>query len=410
LAPCAVQLHVADDILRKALFLMPAAHSQEDVTAGLFVACAGLLLACGILMVYSSSMTAMPSEEERTYLTRQLTFLLVSGLSGIFVARLPSGFWKPAAPWLFAASTLLLVLVLVPGIGRSVNGAQRWFRLGMLSLQPSETAKLAVPMLMCAVLSRQAHTCVPSGADLLRCLGILAGSVLLILLEPDLGTAAFVGVTGVLVFWLRGCPARYFACSTLLIAPMSLLLFTLKPYQVARLKGFVNTWLHPEQAPYQVQQSLTTLGVGGLHGVGLGKGWQKLSFLPEANTDFVFAVVGEELGLIGTCGVIALWIGMYVAGYRLVKRMPHRSFEGILAHTLLAQLVIQAAMNMAVVTALLPPKGISHPFISYGGSNLLVSVIALGIIFSLTARPPADTMQAVMPAEPDRHPLPVAST
>jgi len=163
-------------------------------------------------------------------------------------------------------------------------------------------------------------------------------------------------------------------------------LFALKPYQLARIRGFIDTWIHPEQAPYQVQQSLTTLGVGGLSGVGLGKGWQKLSFLPEANTDFVMAVVGEELGLTGTLGVLMLWTGVYLCGMRLVRRTRNASFERIVAMTLLSSLVIQAAVNMAVITALVPPKGISHPFISYGGSNLGLSIVCLGVIVSLTRK------------------------
>ncbi|HWL06978.1 MAG TPA: putative peptidoglycan glycosyltransferase FtsW [Planctomicrobium sp.] len=364
---------------------------RDDATAGLFIACAGLLLAVGTLMVFSSSITANPSQTEQQYLSRQLLFLLLAGLAGIGVSRLPSGLWPRLAPLLFGATILLLILVLVPGVGRTVNGAQRWIRLGPISLQPSETAKLTLPMLLCLWRCRGRHARAGDACgDLFNLAGGIAlagGTMFLIAIEPDLGTALFLGMSTLLVFWLTGCPARYFFALAGCAVPLALTVAFLRPYQLARLQGFVSTWFHPEEAPYQVQQSLTTLGVGGISGVGLGKGWQKLSFLPEANTDFVFAVIGEELGLIGTLSVIALWGGLYLTGLRLVRRVPRHSFAGVLSLTLLAQLVIQAAVNMAVVTALLPPKGISHPFISYGGSNLIVSILSLGMILSLT-RPP----------------------
>lgn len=362
-------------------------RSEEDIAAGLFVSFAGMLLAIGTLMVYSSSMTAMPSEEEQILLSRQLVFLFVAAMAGSALSQLPSRIWKRVAWPLYAVTLLLLLLVLVPGLGRVVNGAQRWFRLGSVSIQPSETAKLTVPLILCALrFGRRTADCWSW-----RAMGTYAVLTLLpvacIALQPDLGTAVFVGLTAALSLWLGGCPLRYFLTAGLVGGPAATAVLALKPYQLARIRGFIDTWLHPEAAPYQIQQSLTTLGVGGTTGVGLGQGWQKLSFLPEANTDFVFAVIGEELGLVGTLGVLLLWIGLYLSGSRLIRRVPRGSFEHVLASTLLAQLVLQAVVNMAVVLALLPPKGISHPFISYGGSNLVVSIVTVGLICSLTRLP-----------------------
>ena len=158
----------------------------------------------------------------------------------------------------------------------------------------------------------------------------------------------------------------------------------MKAYQLERITGFLAAWNDLDQAPYQMKQSLVSLGAGGFFGVGLGKGWQKLSFLPEANTDFVFAVVGEELGLIGTVGLIMLWGSFYAVGLRLIRHHDRQSFEYLTGFTLLTQLVIQAALNIAVVTAMVPPKGIPHPFLSYGGSNLVVSLLSVGIVISLS--------------------------
>lgn len=362
-------------------------RSDEDIAAGLFVTFAGMLLAIGTLMVYSSSMTAMPSEEEQILLSRQLVFLFAAAIVGSAVCQLPSRIWKQGAWLLYAVTLLLLVLVLVPGLGRVVNGAQRWFRLGSISIQPSETAKLTVPLMLCALRFGSRTGDCWSWRAMSTYAVLTVFPVVCIALEPDLGTAVFVGLTAAMALWLGGCPLRYFLSAGLVGGPAAAAVLALKPYQLARIRGFIDTWVHPEAAPYQIQQSLTTLGVGGAAGVGLGQGWQKLSFLPEANTDFVFAVIGEELGLVGTLGVLLLWIGFYVSGTCLIRRVPRGSFEQVLASTLLAQLVLQAAVNMAVVLALLPPKGISHPFISYGGSNLVVSIVSVGLILSLTRLP-----------------------
>jgi cell division protein FtsW len=210
----------------------------------------------------------------------------------------------------------------------------------------------------------------------------------LVLLEPDLGTALFLCFSAAVMLWLSGWPLRNFLAGLFAAIPAVAYLVINKPYMLRRVTGFVATWTDLNEAPYQIQQSLATLGAGGLWGVGLGKGWQKLSFLPEANTDFVFAVIGEELGMLGTLSVVALWAGLLHFGLRLLSRLEPGSFERTVATTLLMQIVFQAALNIAVVTALVPPKGISHPLISCGGSNLVVSLISLGVIVSLSKAPP----------------------
>lgn len=360
--------------------------SEDDPGTGLFLTFAGMLLAVGLLMVYSSSVTSAPSEEEQSIVLRQLSFLFFAGLTGIAASQVSISQWKVLAPTLYLGTVILLILVLVPGIGKTVNGATRWIRFGPVSMQPSEFAKLSVPLFLTTLQFRYRCSDRWSFKRLTSYLVVTLIPITLVLVEPDLGTAVFIGMTAMLSLWLGGCPWFYFAAVGLTVVPSGLVLFALKPYQLARIRGFIDTWIHPEQAPYQVQQSLTTLGVGGLSGVGLGKGWQKLSFLPEANTDFVMAVVGEELGLTGTLGVLMLWTGVYLCGMRLVRRTRNASFERIVAMTLLSSLVIQAAVNMAVITALVPPKGISHPFISYGGSNLGLSIVCLGVIVSLTRK------------------------
>jgi len=361
-----------------------ASTSGMDFHRQLFVSLTLLLVGFGLLMVHSASVTSWPTEFEQVYLSRHLVFLSIGLVVIAVAATRPPEFWKAAAPWLFILSVLLLVLVLVPGIGVRVKGAQRWIRLPGVSAQPSELAKIALPLMMCWVLDRNRS----------RLNGLFAGTipffipvaliVPLVLIEPDLGTALFLVAGAGLVLFAGGWPVRNFALGALAAIPASMSILVMKPYQRQRIVGFFETWADFDSAPYQLKQSLVSLGSGGMFGVGLGKGWQKLSFLPEANTDFVFAVIGEELGLIGTLSLLALWCGLYLTGLRMLSRLEPRSFSFVAGFTLLTQIFGQALLNVAVVTAMVPPKGISHPLISVGGSNLVMSLLALGIVVSLS--------------------------
>ena len=363
-----------------------------------FITVAAVLLGFGILMVHSASITSRPTNFEEIHLSRHLMFvtlgLALAGLAAVTPARI----LRALSPWLFVATVALLVMVLVPGVGTRVKGAQRWLRFGPVSLQPSELAKLALPLLLGAMLDRY-RSLLRSWVigPVLFCLPV-ALMVPLVLLEPDLGTALFLCFGATIMLWLSGWPLRNFLGGVAAAIPAVIYLVINKPYQLQRITGFVATWTDLNQAPYQIQQSLATLGAGGFWGVGLGRGWQKLSFLPEANTDFVFAVIGEELGMLGTLGVVALWAGLLHFGLRLLSRLEPGSFERTVASTLLLQIVFQAALNIAVVTALVPPKGISHPLISCGGSNLVVSLISLGVIVSLANAPPRQISEPVVEA------------
>jgi cell division protein FtsW len=362
---------------------LDAPHPTE-LHRHLFGSLALLLVGFGLLMVHSASVTSWPTEFEQIYLSRHILFLGIGVVTATLAATRPPEFWKTVAPWLFALSVLLLVLVLIPGIGVRVKGAQRWIRLPGCSAQPSELAKITLPLMMCWVLERNRS----------RLNGLLTGTlpfflpvaltVPLVLIEPDLGTALFLLGGAALVLFVGGWPWRNFALMGLTAIPASLSLLVMKPYQRQRIVGFLETWADFESAPYQLKQSLVSLGSGGLFGVGLGKGWQKLSFLPEANTDFVFAVIGEELGLIGTISLLVLWCGLYLTGLRMLRHVPVQSFSFIAGFVLLTQLFGQALLNIAVVTAMVPPKGISHPLISVGGSNLVMSLLVLGIVTSLS--------------------------
>lgn len=355
-----------------------------DATRSLFLSLIAVLVGCGLLMVHSASVTSWPTQVEQIYLSRHAVFILLGiGVAG-GCSIVPASRWRQLAPWLFLGATILLMVVLIPGVGVRVNGARRWLRVGSISLQPSELAKVALPMLLAsqAIARREQFGHWFHGAwPFIGPICLVGG---LVLIEPDLGTAAFLMTGAAVCLFLAGWPLRYFMVSGLLAGLAVGVGVGLKPYQLQRITGFFDTWTDFNAAPYQLKQSLMTLGAGGIEGVGIGKGWQKLSFLPEANTDFVISVVGEELGLVGTMGLVVVWLGIFVCGLRLLDRCPPQSFASIAGKTLLVQLVLQAAINVAVVTAMVPPKGIAHPLVSYGGSNLVSSFITIGVILSLT--------------------------
>ena len=345
------------------------------------------LLGVGLLMVYSASMTARPSQAEEFYLTKQALFLLFGlGLGGAAMV-MPARFWKMSAPWVFGIGLLLLLLVLIPGIGTQVKGSRRWLRLAGVSLQPSEFMKVATTLLLAWGMERHWSRRHEFLRGTLILLAPVAMAVGLVMIEPDLGASVFLSMTVLLALFIRGWPLGRLVAVGAVLAPLASVWLVLKPYQLRRLQGFLATWTDFEQAPYQVQQSLTTLGVGGRAGTGLGEGTQKLSFLPEANTDFVFSVVGEELGLVGTLGISLLWLSLLWVGARVLRPLRRDSFEYTVGFVLLCQLVAQAATNVAVTTAMLPPKGIAHPLISYGGSSLCTSLLSMGILLSVSRRP-----------------------
>lgn len=361
-----------------------------DASRGLFISLTGVLLGFGLIMVHSASITSWPTTFERVYLSRHAVFLIVAVCSSCVCAALPARFWWKASPYLFLLTLALLVLVLLPGVGTQVNGARRWLRAGGISIQPSEIAKLTLPLFMGRILVRHRQRIRHWFHGTVPVLAPLALAAPLVFIEPDLGTAVFLVVVASLLLWLAGWPIRNYLVCLVILLPCAGLFLSMKPYQLERIRGFVSTWRDVNLAPYQIRQSLMSLGEGGIQGVGVGKGWQKLSFLPEANTDFVFSVVGEELGLLGTSCLIVIWSGFFLSGYAILRRHDRSSYPYLVGMVLLTEFVLQAAINTAVVTAVLPPKGISHPFLSYGGSNLIVSLTAVGIILSLASTPTSE--------------------
>ncbi len=356
--------------------IRPAAGSHRHLLIGLIT----VLLCLGIQMVLSASLSSRPGDREAIFLGRHLMWLTVSIAAAWLASRIPAEqlrAWCPVAFWLLL---LLLVAVLTPGIGSRINGAQRWLRFAGFSLQPSELGRIILPLLAADRLLKQQEQGRAGIRGIPQILLPLLLALPLVAAEPDLGATVFLTIGYLLALFFGGWPIRCFLVCCTALLPGTGLLLLLKPYQLKRISGFLETWQDISSAPWQVRQSLYSLGTGGLEGTGVGGGWQKLSYLPEANTDFVFAVIGEELGLLGTLTVCLVWLFVYRCGISVLNATSQSSFRWITGTTLLTQLALQAMANIAVVTALVPPKGVPHPFISYGGTNLLVSLVAIGLI------------------------------
>ncbi len=358
-------------------------RSERDSLRRLLIGLIAVLVCIGIQMVQSASLTSRPSEQDSVFLGKHLGYLVISLLCAAVASQLRAEWLQKHATTFFYGLVILLVALLIPGIGSRINGAQRWLRCGGLSLQPSELGRIILPLMAATIITAQRTTTGFTVSTVPKTLLPLL-TLPLIAIEPDLGATVFLGAGFILALFLGGWPLRYFVACGLLVVPAAASLLILKPYQMERIRGFMAAWQDLSQAPWQVRQSLLSIGSGGLKGTGIGGGWQKLSYLPEANTDFVFAVIGEELGLLGTMTVCFVWIAVFLTGRAALRHLARTSFEWILGTTLLLQLVLQAMANIAVVTALVPPKGVPHPFISYGGTNLLVSLTAIGLIVGMS--------------------------
>ncbi|MGI5862017.1 MAG: putative lipid II flippase FtsW [Myxococcales bacterium] len=343
------------------------------------------LCALGVVMVYSSSAVSAAARlgDGAYFLKRQLV-AAAFGL-GALLAVLKLGYRRLAflAYPALLVSIVLLVAVLLPGIGSTAGGARRWIRLPGFSLQPGELAKLGLVLYLAYSLAKKREKVkVFSIGFLPHCVitGLLA---LLVLGQPDFGSAVSLAVILFVLLFAAGTKLSYLVGSLLAALPFAYHLVASSPYRMKRIMAFLDPWTHRHDIGYQVAESLMSIGSGGLFGLGLGDGRQKLFFLPEAHTDFIFSIIGEELGLIGVVGVIALYAVVVWRGIRAALNATE-AFGTYLALGITVLIGFQAVVNMAVAMGMLPTKGLTLPFVSYGGTSLVVSLAAAGVLLSIS--------------------------
>jgi cell division protein FtsW len=345
-----------------------------------------IALTCfGVVMVYSASsvMAAKRFHDGFFFLKRQGLFALLGFGIMLLVMRVDYHTWKRVAVPGLLLCLVLLCLVLIPGIGGKAGGSSRWIKLPGFNLQPSEMAKLALIMYMAYSLDKKQDKVKSLTAGFIPYMIVLMFLISLLVLQPDLGGALTLAFVAMVMLFAAGTRLVYIFSMLLLALPF--LMYKLsRGYHKGRMEAFLNPWSDPEGKGFQIIQSWLALGTGGVFGQGLGEGKQKLFYLPEAHTDFILSVVGEELGFLGVIVIIGMFFLLVQRAMRIAVAAPD-TFGRFLALGIAVLFGIEATVNMGVVTGLLPTKGLALPFISYGGSSLLISLFAVGILLNISS-------------------------
>ena len=364
----------------------PAKVSGYDMALIWVTTC---LLALGLVMVYSASVAMHDNPKFSNYaptyfLTRQAMFIGISFVAALITLQIPIALWERWAPWLFAASLAMLILVLVPFIGKGVNGARRWLPLGVMNFQPSELAKLAMAMYAASYMVRKMDV----KENFIKAVWPMAVSLAvigtLLLAEPDMGAFMVIATVALAILFLGGVNGRMFFLSVAVLVGAFVLMIALSEFRRQRIFAYLDPW-NPDYAQgkaYQLTHSLIAFGRGEIFGQGLGSSIEKLHYLPEAHTDFLLAVIGEELGFVAVLGVIFgfFWLTrrIFVIGRQAIAL--DRVFAGLMAQGIGIWFGGQSFINMGVNLGVLPTKGLTLPLLSYGGSGVLMNLVALAIV------------------------------
>lgn len=348
----------------------------------------GVLLAgIGIVMVYSASIAIAEGGRQGAsspsyFLVRHAVALAISGIAAVVVFQVPMRLWQQIAPALFLVALFLLIVVLVPGIGREVNGSRRWIPLGVMNLQPSELAKLFVVLYAADYTVRKAAWMHSIKRGFLPMFAVMLATAFLLLHEPDFGAFVVIACISMGVLFLGGMNWKLFGgLFVLLLAGFVVIIFT-SPYRIKRIFGFIDPFKDAFGTGYQLSHALIAFGRGEWLGVGLGASVEKLFYLPEAHTDFLLAVIGEELGLVGVAVVVVLFAWLTARAFSIGSRAAklERYYSALVAQGIGIWLGVQALINMGVNVGLLPTKGLTLPFLSFGGSGLMANGMALALL------------------------------
>ncbi len=356
--------------------------NKPDFALSLIVA---ILLGIGLIMVFSASEVSAYLEEGDSlyYFKKQFLWMIISVAALIFASHFNYKRFKHWSMLILGISIFLLVLVLIPGIGTEVNGSTRWIDLGPIGFQPSEVSKICIVIFMAYHLSLKKNVVGKKFTQLLPSLLIMILICGLIMLEPDLGTAVVIAGTVMIMLFVAGAKKTHMAALITACIGIVAVLIAKAPYRLERLLSFMDPWADPLDSGFQVIQSLYALGSGGLFGAGIGQSKQKFLYLPEEHTDFIFAVLGEETGFVGTTVVILLFVALIWRGYKIAVSAQD-SFGRLLATGLTTLIGLQALINIGVVTGSLPVTGIALPLISYGGTSLLLTMTTIGILLNIS--------------------------
>ena len=338
----------------------------------------------GIIMIYSaSSVWAQYKFNDAFHFAKyQFIFFIISFLCMLIVKKIDYNLYKKHSNKILLLSLILLILVLIPGIGTLRNGSRSWFKIGPFGLQPSEIAKVSLIIFLSKYLEKNQNNLNNIKKNILPVLGIIFLFFGLIMLEPDFGTGMVIVLSLMLILFISGVKLKFFASLGILGILGIAGLIIIAPYRLKRIISFLNPWSDPLGSGYQIIQSLYAIGPASLLGLGFGKSIQKLFYLPGPQTDFIFAIICEEFGIVGAISVIALFISLF---YIILKISLKQStlFAKYLSFGLGMQIILQGTLNLCVVTSLIPVTGVTLPFFSYGGSSLLVSMISVGIILNI---------------------------
>ena len=355
------------------------------------LAWAGLLLAAlGLVMVYSASIATAEANRfagnnPAYFLFRHGTFLVLALCAAIAVFLVPVRLWQKAAPWLFVGGIVLLILVLVPGLGREVNGARRWLGMRLFNVQPSELMKLAAVLYAADYTVRRHAVLKNFRKGLLPMVGVMLLVAWLLLSEPDFGALVVIAMIAFGVLFLGGMNGRHFTLLIVMLTAGFALLVLSSPYRMHRIFGYLDPWADAYGKGYQLSHALIAFGRGEWLGVGLGASVEKLFYLPEAHTDFLLAVVAEELGIAGVLAVIALFAWVVARAFSIGRQaaLRERHFAALAAQGVGIWIGSQALINMGVNMGLLPTKGLTLPLMSFGGSGLVTNCVAIAILLRI---------------------------
>ena len=345
------------------------------------------LVGIGIVMVYSAS-SALALKKYGSgfhFLKKQALFSLVGIVALVVCSHVPYRVYRVLTYPLLFLALAALIAVLFSGLGLQAGGSQRWIRLGPVTFQPVEAARLALITFMAYSLSKKRDGLRQFGIGFVPHVLMLVVFTVPLMLQPDFGSVVIFGTLVWMMMFVAGVPIRHLLSALLLMLPAAYFLMVNATYRIKRLISFLDPWQYPAGEGYQIIHSLMAFGTGGLWGTGIGKGYQKLFYLPEPHTDFIFAVIGEELGFWGVLGILALYTLVIWRGTRIAFRCQDE-FGMLMAFGIVAAIGLQVAINMGVALGLLPTKGLTLPFLSYGGTSLVFNMACIGILMNIGAR------------------------